>query len=420
MKKRIFFTAVLSATIFFAGCYNEVFYDIMQDVAPEDATVSGNISAITRYTVSGTEYLVVNADSGLRYKKALDSGHGNWKTLDGDKLPFDFHSYDYFDAKHNGEQLIKILANETTLYLVTVSYKNDDSEGISAPTVVKLYGAEISDWDAVEKASWTEIIGEAESSEYFKFEKSDTYYYTTLFGIFQTNAPQKEHRRAYIRAGNSNATYYELSGTASPQLKEDVKTQEVQNEKSSTNRAQSAVWFGGDVLFFNATASTTNETYNKDATHFYYASGKTVYHSKAVDSVKYSAETDESFPIEEATLDADAAVSALMTCADALIIGRGDFSTSSSTTSSGGLKKTSLDKDGRPGTELIDFETNAKTKFNSYHIISLLNATPGETETKSDMYTSITFRGTGSTSGGSAKNIGLWSYYPDRGNWNRE
>ena len=406
MKKRIFFTAILSATIFFAGCYNEVFYDIMQDVAPEDATVSGNISAITRYTVSETEYLVVNADSGLRYKKALDSGHGNWKTLDGDKLPFDFHSYDYFDAKHNGEQLIKILADETTLYLVTVSYKNDDSEGISAPTVVKLYGAEISDWDAVEKASWTEIIGEAESSAYFNFAKSDTYYYTTLFGIFQTNAPQKAHRRAYIRVGNSDAKYYELSGTSTPSAIS-VTPQEVQNGKSSTNRAQSAVWFGKGVLFFNATASTTNETYNENATHFYYADGKTVYHSK------------EAGAVENDTLDADAAVSALMTCTDALIIGRGDFSTSSSTTSSGGLKKTSL-KDGVPGTSLEDFKTNAKTKFNSYHIISLLNATPDKTEAESDMYTSITFRGTGSTSGGSAKNIGLWSYYPDRGNWNRE
>lgn len=406
MKKRIFFTAILSATIFFAGCYNEVFYDIMQDVAPEDATVSGNISAITRYTVSETEYLVVNADSGLRYKKALDSGHGNWKTLGGDKLPFDFHSYDYFSAKHNGEQLIKILADETTLYLVTVSYKNDDSEGISAPTVVKLYGAEISDWDAVEKASWTEIIGEAESSEYFNFAKSDTYYYTTLFGIFQTNAPQKAHRRAYIRAGNSDATYYELSGTSTPSAIS-VTPQEVQNGKSSTNRAQSAVWFGAGVLFFNATASTTNETYKEDATCFYYADGKTVYHSK------------EAGAFEKDTVNADAAVSALMTCADALIIGRGDFSTSSSTTSSGGLKKTSL-KDGVPGTSLEDFKTNAKTKFNSYHIISLLNATPDKTEAESDMYTSITFRGTGSTSGGSAKNIGLWSYYPDRGNWNRE
>lgn len=407
MKKRIFFTAILSATIFFAGCYNEVFYDIMQDVAPEDATVSGNISAITRYTVSETEYLVVNADSGLRYKKALDSGHGNWKTLGGDKLPFDFHSYDYFSAKHNGEQLIKILADETTLYLVTVSYKNDDSEGISAPTVVKLYGAEISDWDAVEKASWTEIIGEAESSAYFNFAKSDTYYYTTLFGIFQTNAPQKEHRRAYIRAGNSDAKYYELSGTSTPSAIS-VTPQEVQNGKSSTNRAQSAVWFGDGVLFFNATASTTNETYDENATCFYYADGKTVYHSKKAGAV------------EKDTVNADAAVSALMTCADALIIGRGDFSTSSSTTSSGGLKKTSLDRDGVPGTSLEDFKTNAKTKFNSYHIISLLNATPDKTEAESDMYTSITFRGTGSTSGGSAKNIGLWSYYPDRGNWNRE
>lgn len=410
MKKGIFFAAVLSATIFFAGCWNDVFYSVRRDVPPEDATVSGNITSITRYTVSKEEYLVLSADSGVRYKKADESGHGNWKTLVTDSLPFKFHSYDYFAETHNGEQLIKILADSTTLYLVTAAFSNDDAEGISKPSAIKLYGAEISDWDEIGPNDWTTIIGESESSKYFPTsQRQDDYYYRTEFGIFQTNAPQQNHRKAYIRTGSSDVTYYELCGTAEPK-KTTVVPQEVKVDSSVANCAKSAVWFGGKVVFFNTSASTTNETYNTPATHFYYAVSETVYHSTE-------------FGKKEKSLTAGNVVSALMTCNDALIIGQGNFDAYSSTSSSGGIRKTSL-KDGEPGSKTVDFKTNASDQIdNAYCVMALLNATPDKKEEESDLYAAITYMGTGnssSSSGGSAKNIGLWSYYPDRGNWNRE
>ena len=40
----------------------------------------------------------------------------------------------------------------------------------------------------------------------------------------------------------------------------------------------------------------------------------------------------------------------------------------------------------------------------------------GLKEIDSDLYASISFAGTSLN----FSNIGLWSYYPDRGNWNRE
>ena len=71
------------------------------------------------------------------------------------------------------------------------------------------------------------------------------------------------------------------------------------------------------------------------------------------------------------------------------------------------------DTDGEP----IDFETNAKFQItSSYIVLTLLNATPDQKELDSALYASITF------TGGSYNfdNIGLWSYYPERENWNRE
>ena len=57
----------------------------------------------------------------------------------------------------------------------------------------------------------------------------------------------------------------------------------------------------------------------------------------------------------------------------------------------------------------------------SYNILATLNATPDKTEAESSLYASINFYGTGSSSSSvSYTDVGLWSYYPSRGNWNRE
>ena len=85
------------------------------------------------------------------------------------------------------------------------------------------------------------------------------------------------------------------------------------------------------------------------------------------------------------------------------------------TGNSSGIKKARLTA-GVPG-EMLSFNTNAQFQITSnYIVLSLVNATPEKDELESSLYASITFAGTSYN----FDNIGLWSYYPSRGNWNRE
>ena len=52
--------------------------------------------------------------------------------------------------------------------------------------------------------------------------------------------------------------------------------------------------------------------------------------------------------------------------------------------------------------------------------MTLLCADPDINEADASLYASVSFRGSGASTSANPKNIGLWSYYPGRGNWNRE
>ena len=184
-----------------------------------------------------------------------------------------------------------------------------------------------------------------------------------------------------------------------------------QPRSNADTTAMRAEWLQGAKGHLNQTIARDCDAivsglYENDASYFYYSEGSTVYHSDTAGSKASS------------SLSAGSTVSALMPCADALIIGRGNFSSSS--TVSGGIRKTSL-TDGIPGTELIDFDTNASFQISTaYYVTALINTTPDKNEEDSNLYAAITYIGTGTSTSVSAKNKGLWSYYPERGNWNRE
>ena len=302
MKKNILFTCLLLTSLLLTACYNSVFYDVRSDVTPESATVSGNITSITRYTVNGTEFLVLAADGGLRYKAVKNGYHDAWVTMSSDDLPFEPHSYDYFSEVHNGEQILKVLADSNTLYLVTASYVNDSSQGTTIIDKVKLYGTQISSFslndDSLEEwasPSWTTIIDEDTSSTYFP-TYIYSYYNYSAFAVFQTNAPQASHRKVYIRTGDpaaydddyTSVSYYEVSGLSAP-TSLTISLVDSEDDESD-NAARSAVWFNDSVLFFNTLASTTNETYDTEASRFYYTDGDTLYLSSILLGLKRAIE----------------------------------------------------------------------------------------------------------------------------------
>ena len=85
------------------------------------------------------------------------------------------------------------------------------------------------------------------------------------------------------------------------------------------------------------------------------------------------------------------------------------------TGNAGGIDKVILDN--KIPTSLGTFTTNAQFQITSdFIVLALLNATPEKSELESSLYSAINFPGTSE----SFSNVGLWSYYPSRGNWNRE
>ena len=484
--KKILTTFISAAFVsFFAtGCFDPAFYEINQDVASEDATLSGNIVSIARYTVGETEYLVsyageteignINTARGVVYKPAANAEYGEWKNLDG--LPFELSHYDYYGKQnHLGQQIIKVLADSENIYVVSVEWTTNIGEGTNCPKWVHLWTVKPTDsdndgtWDALSKSDWEDLNpipddADEDDDDYYAnanyetsklpvFEGSDDYYYSA-FNVFSTNSPQKANRKVYLRCGVEDGdtelkyravSYYEVSPSGFtdytvPSIIVGTENKTTVYEKDSNDyyyNANAVAIVDGKTIFFgtttsnNAIAVTTNETYEKDATMFYYSSGSTLYYG-STDTTKVTAENaDDIIPLTYNTSDiavtkvvsAGSWITSLAYCKDAILIGRGGTYAynSTSSTSSGGIEKVQFTSEDIPSTELGTFTTNAQSQLlTSYIVQMLLNATPDKDELDSILYASLSFTGTASSTTASYSNIGMWAYYPERGNWNRE
>lgn len=385
MKKINKIAALLSLPflMLLSSCMDPIFYEIRKDVKPEKATVSGNIATVTRFTEGGVEYLYTAADKGLRRKRADNESHDAWS--ENESIPFSLIAFDWDSTVFTGEQLLAVLANSDTLYLISVDYSTTGTEGNTNPSKLNLWGKQSG-------GSWKKIDFSFPLGYDIESQK-----FVSLFSVFQTNSPQTDHRHAYIcKRVDGEYKCFELKGTDAP---EEITITKVEDGNPG-DRLYSAVWFDGEVKFFTSHAATTNET-TADPTRLYYSNGKDLYYSGESGYVK--------------AFSTDRVISALATCKDSILIGFGDITNTSS--EYGGISRAGLDENGIPASSTSGFSTNAAFQITSaYTVLTLLNATPEENETDSALYSSITF----SSSNGLHDNIGLWSYYPGRGNWNRE
>lgn len=420
MKKNKLFTITIILSLFFTSCFSPIFYEIRKDVKPEETTLKSPINQITRFTTKdGTEYLTVLSDQGLRYKRADSTTHDEWKVYDN--LPVKMHYYNFIDSSHEGELLMGIYASSDTLYLVTSQVDKDDDEGILYSTKITLWGnkditSNGSSWEKNDK--WVKIISDDKNEFFPVYQYNDTYYHSA-FSILQTNSVNKQHRKVFIRKGNIEAhenkyktcTYYELTGTTTPSSPYTIEAENIVNSKPE-NCFNSVAYFGNDsdekknLLFFNG-FSVTNETKTTDATMFYFSDNDELFYGTSASDTKKALSISKS------------KISALTVCSDAILIGCADWTTKLYY-SNGGLFKAKL-KDGIPGNSTVEFTTNASFQIPSTSYITvLLNATPEKSETESCLYCGTQIYGTNDKVAGSIKNVGLWSYYPERGNWNRE
>ena len=371
--KRIFSVliifCVLACTFFFTGCQDVIFAKIMGEVELEDATITGRVNTIVRCKLGTQEYLFIQ--NGRVYgKPASSASHGDWNLM-SDGLPK--LSYDYYNKKFNGIYIYQLASTPTTLYALGAEIYENTEEGENTVRSRYLY--------YFDGSTWIRCDGDV----------TGTSGNTT---IFCTNTIDATKRTAYIRM---NGTVSELKNSPSSSSYIQGTATSVLGETPGESTA-SAAYTASGVYFFNS-CSATNET-SSPATYVYWASGSTLKYVAAGTAASAGANA----------VSCSANITSIAATSDAILLG----------TNRRGLEKTT-NVSGVPGSSLTSFSTNADSALGSPYIIpAMLCVDSAASETGATLYASADFKRKSSSSGGNYKDVGLWSYYPSRGNWNRE
>ena len=421
-SKRLFKAIIFALALsLLSSCgYEPVFYGIMHDVLPEDATVNGNITSIARASTNpsdpAAEYIFLSGGGALKYKTLASSQHGDWKVVQN--LPFALHYYNYFPSSttpegHIGQQILRVLADRDYLYLLSASYTTDTEYGIVLPEKFYLWSCPLSKILNTKSDDWVDLTKDKQALFITQYKSSEGSF-QTYFNFFMTNSPNPAHRKAYFvqTPADQDAKYYALEGTSLREISSIASEGTFIAVNKDNTRANSAFYLGDTLYFSDSLVVTTNASSSSPANLACLAGISTSYYS-----------TRELFTFDgsqtQSLLETDTPIASLMMTADSILIGKGSYT--SSYTSNGGIDRVLLQADGKPENTISDFTNNAKYQFTSaYIMMAMLCADPSKSEAEADLYAAVTFRGTSGSSSASFDNIGLWSYYPGRGNWNRE
>ena len=436
--KKIFLSISIAAAVFgFTSCYDAIFYNIRNEVPLEDGVINGYTNSIVRYQEpDGTEFLYLQ-NGNVYYKQISDDtdkkiltknqNHDKWTK---DSSAPEGISYSYFDQEFSGTYSCKLASDSNYVYLLGATPEYDESSSRNILKNFKLYCySKENGWKSVDAVNT--ILKKYESTL-----AEDKYMMDSSIQLFCTNTPQNAHRKAYIRIGGGSPYYswmsdkqtygsdftvkdgvmncgiIELNGTDTdianvvPLGDGKIGTLEKTGAGKDTT---SAVYANGKVYFLDYLASSTNETKNKEADYIYLGNGKTLYwfETASVSSVKAL----DAAPVGKSTGCADSILSMCVTN-DSIILGTYEEGAYRIKTNS-----------GKPETSTSDFTTNADSVMYNPYIVRMLFCTDpslGETDDGSALYSALQFRYTESSASASYKNVGLWSYYKARGNWNKE
>ena len=439
--KKIFLSISIAAAVFgFTSCYDAIFYNIRNEVPLEDGVINGYTNSIVRYQEPDeTEFLYLQ-NGNVYYKQISEDDDKTklTKNQDHDKWTKDSSapegiSYSYFDQEFSGTYSCKLASDSNYVYLLGATPEYDESSSRNILKNFKLYCySKANGWKSVEQINT--ILKQYESTL-----DDDKYMMDSSIQLFCTNAPQNEHRKAYIRIGGGSPYYswmsdkqtygsdftsevincgiIELNGTDTdianvvPLGDGKIGTLEKTGAGKDTT---SAVYANNTVYFLDYLASSTNETKNKEADYIYLGNGKTLYWFETASVSSVTALDAE--PVGKSTGCAADILSMCVTN-DSIILG----------TYEEGAYRVKIDS-GKPETSTSDFTTNAASVMYNPYIVRMLFCTDpslGETADGSALYSALQFRYTESSASASYKNVGLWSYYNSkenghRNNWNKE
>lgn len=447
--KNTFFATVIGCAFLifnFASCNDPIFFHINNEVELADPSVFGTIASIVRNTETETVENKENGTTETVEKEYLYIANGKIlrKDVTNPTLYEDQKSSSLWkDVSTPTSDYINFVAADSTstLYALSVSFEKDEDEGEFVVGSRTLWARVDGNWKKVEAVSLAK-------------GRSD------VVSIFSTNNPIKENRRAFL---NSKGTIYELSGGNATLIYDDSKKEskkKTEDEKevsyidysacytsesypsndnnsngNSSNdnnlnaSSRSAIVWGGKVYFHNNSSGGVYNTANlivtdellksesrgtekTEASKLYFANGSTLYYCNDIEKNPFEKDAAGAYTNVK-SIGIERSAYAITKAGNSIIIGTNK-----------GAVKCELDGDGLP-TKIISesFMKNASTALSeTYSILTMFSVDPskGEDDAGCEVYASMDFSGSSSSSSAQFDRVALWSYYNERHNWNRE
>lgn len=401
MRRHITIAAVFAAFVF-TGCYDAVFQSIRNEIPLEEGTVKGFINSIVRFKSGSDEYLFLQ-NGRISYKLASSSAHGEWNEAANQPAGV---SFNFYSSSFSGTHFFGLAADDKYVYALGYEPGLNDIGGRNVPKAVKLYCCK------TVNGEWKEVSGVNQKiAEYITHLNSSYYMTDASIHLFCTNSPNPANRKAYIRIGGGGASSAKCNTNYGTDGNGGIIQLDGTNDGTSIAKdtdgaglsTLSALFYNGKVNFLDYIAAGTNEAASSSspATYVYYASSETLY----------------SFPVSSpgtktsASLSTSKDIISMAVTSDSILLG----------TNGNGIFRVTHNTAGKPASSKSSFTTNAQSVMYSPYIVRMLFCvSPDKNETETDLYASLQFRYTAQSASADYGNVGLWSYYKNRGNWNKE
>lgn len=377
------------------GCHDPIFYEVNREVEPVEPSVNGCIYDIVRCNLGKTdkEYLFV-ATGEIMYKDVtVPTSAANQRTSQWHK---------FMDLGKGNVIISNIAANEKYLYAMTFIFDEnvDEGEEVLKRRDVWYYDPDRDMWDAVTGLPELPGNGAKDCGEYDVI-------------MFSSNAPVASHRKAFILLGgkkSASGDIYELNGATATKIYDSKKTGVERfsgsyGEANNLTASSKGCAYLGDTLWFTSSRAIVSNEWRR------LKSDGSAFEEKKSDILYYY---DSGWKVRGLVSQDAGTTPEPNQCA---LVDGALFVTTKT-----GLKKIKIDTSNKKlsGVEELTQNGGSTLKSGTYETNGILVLDCEKTESGCEAYVSADFSGSSKSTSGQMKNVGLWSYYPERANWNRE
>jgi hypothetical protein len=398
MKKLIKKTALfltLTAAAVLTSCSGVIFDTIREEVKLADSQISGTVYSIVRLREDDKEYLLTSL--GTIWRKNITEAAANGTDTDTDGDGISTSDSGHWSKFTSPAKNIRTMASNSDgeLYVLaqTITEVEDDGELVVSGWAMYYY----------KDGSWNPVQKDGSDFSFYSTSTSE------IVMVFGTNSPNNANRHAFA---NIKGTLYELSGGEAIVYTDsnsgiNFNTTDIDNSTNISASAVSAAYLNGTVYFSNNYGMTTNESVNREADTIYVSDGDYIYYN-----------TGSGWTAGDKNSDYSSALALGYAEGTGLLMG----------TSNGLIIATlTLDDDSDiyiPDGGTGNLPSNTSSTLSSYYEVhNLLVIDPSKplsSGSGTDIYASVDFTGTSSSSSAVFQNVGMWAYYPGRNKWNRE